>query len=64
MSSPLNPPASVLVKLGSIMVHAEELIEPGAHPFDLEALKTLLGDPEVLEWRKAADELALLPVKR
>lgn len=64
MSDSLYPSLSVLVKLGSIMVHAEEGIEPGAHSFDRDALKALLADPDVRAWRKQMDELALLPVKR
>lgn len=64
MSDVLNPSAGVLVKLGSIMVHAEEILSPGAHEFDLAALRQLLADPEVVAWRTEADRLALLPVKR
>jgi hypothetical protein len=65
MATPLtDTPASLLVKLGSIMVHAEELIGPGGHAFDLSVLKGLLEDPEVLAWREQMDALALLPVKR
>jgi hypothetical protein len=64
MSGALFPTTTLLVKLGSALVHAEELVEPGAHPFDLEAFKQLVNDPEVREWRAAMDALALLPVKR
>lgn len=64
MSDPLKPDAATLVKLGSIAVHAEELLEPGAHPFDVEALKGLLSDPAVTAWREQMDAMALLPVKR
>lgn len=61
-----TPPrfTTLLVKLGSALVHAEEMIEPGAHPFDLDAFRRLASDPEVMEWREAMDALALLPVKR
>lgn len=57
-------PASLVVKLGSIMVHAEELTEPGGHAFDVAALRGLLEDPEVRAWREQMDALALLPEKR
>lgn len=60
----VDPPVSLLVKLGSIAVHAEELTQPGAHSLDLAALRGLLNDPEVREWLAAADALALLPIKR
>jgi hypothetical protein len=60
----LNPGASLLMKLGSIARHVEEMLSPGGHYFDRNALETLLSDPEVKEWMAAADALALLPVKR
>jgi hypothetical protein len=61
---PLSPPASVLVKLGSIARHSEEMLSPGGHDFDRQAIIGLLADPEVQEWMDAADRLALLPVPR
>lgn len=64
MADPLSPSAVLLTKLGSALVHAEELIEPGAHPFDLGSLKSLLADPEVVAWREGMDALARLPKKR
>jgi hypothetical protein len=60
----LQPSVTLLVKLGSIAVHAEEMTEPGAHHFDEIALKQLLADAEVQEWRKEMDAAAMLPVKR
>lgn len=64
LGNPLEPSASVLSKLGSIAVHVQEMLEPGAHSFDVEALKGLIADPEVKRWCWAMDEMALLPVKR
>lgn len=64
MGDPLNPSASLLVKLGSLSVHVEEMTEAGAHQFDLETVRSLLADPEVVAWRAEMDALALLPVKR
>jgi hypothetical protein len=60
----LSPPATVLIKLGSIARHVEELLSPEGHSFDRAALDALLADPEVTEWMQAADALALLPVRR
>lgn len=60
----LKPAMSLLVKLGSIMVHAEEMLEPGGHAHDVAAIKSLLADPEVVAWREEMDAMALLPVKR
>lgn len=64
MNDPFKPSVSLLVKLGSIAVHAEEIMSPKAHDFDKTAIQTLLDDPEVFEWRKAMDKKAMLPVKR
>jgi hypothetical protein len=62
--NPLDPPKGVLIKLGSIARHADEVLSPGAHELDVAAIKSLLVDPEVVAWMAAADVLALLPVKR
>ncbi len=61
---PLNPSPSLLCKLGSILIHAEEGLSVKGHPFDIHALRQLIEDQEVIEWREAMDALALLPVKR
>jgi hypothetical protein len=52
------------VKLGSIAVHADEILSPTGHPFDKEALLQLLADPEVKEWCAAMDADGFLPKKR
>lgn len=60
----LKPSASLLAKLGSIAVHAEEFIEPRGHEFDRKALETLLKDPEIREWLNDMTLLAMVPVRR
>ena len=62
MKTPINTSLSVLVKLGSIAVHAEELLSPEGHAVDKMALDQLLNDPDVKLWIKA--NAAFLPVKR
>jgi hypothetical protein len=62
--NPTAPPISVLVKLGSIARHTDELLSPDGHEFDRATLQGLLRDPEVVEWMRQADALALLPVRR
>lgn len=64
MSEPLKPSATLLVKLGSIIVHADELLAPGGHAFDRIALQQLLADKEVSEWLDQMGKLALIPLKR
>jgi len=60
----LKPIPSVLIKLGSIYIHTEEAMSREGHNFDIMALKQLLDDPELKEWIKQMDNLALIPKKR
>lgn len=60
----MKPQMSVLVKLGSIAVHVEEMLSPKGHEFDKAAIQTLLDDPEVREWLAAMDAMSFLPKKR
>lgn len=64
MSDPLKPAMRLLVKLGSIAVHADEYTTSRGHPFDAEAIRSLVTDPEVVAWVKGMNDLALLPKKR
>lgn len=59
-----QPEITLLVKLGSVIVHAQELASPDGHLFDRVALEELLKDPEVAEWMQQMNDLALLPVRR
>lgn len=63
-ADPLRPSASLLCKLGSIIVHAEESMSPDGHPFDLIELHSLFNDAEVSGWMAEMRRLAMLPVKR
>ncbi len=60
----LNPSPTLLCKLGSILVHADEMLQPHGHEFDRTALLVLLADPDVVGWRKAMDGMAMLPKMR
>lgn len=64
MSDSLNPSVALLVKLGSIAVHADEFFSPRGHSFNQAALQSLLQDAEVAAWLKEMDALAFLPKKR
>lgn len=57
-----HPSLSLLAKLGSVAVHADELLSPDVHSFDRTALEQILRDPEVTAWIKAMGPL--LPRKR
>lgn len=56
------PCLALLVKLGSIAVHADELLSPHGHEFDRIALRDCLADPEVKAWIAAMG--VYLPLKR
>ncbi len=62
--SALSPSASVLIKLGSLAIHVEEGMGPRGHPYDVVAIQGILADPELQEWLKEMDSMALLPLKR
>jgi hypothetical protein len=55
---------TLLMKLGSIAVHAEELFSPDGRQADKSALLGLLADAEVQEFLQAEEMRVLLPVKR
>jgi hypothetical protein len=59
-----HPPISLLCKLGSIAVHADELTSPHGHKFDESALRSLLDDAEVKAWLHQMNGAALIPRKR
>ncbi len=61
---PLKPSIALLMKLGSLVVHAEEFFSPKGHPYDKAAIDGLLQDQEVKDWLEEMDKLAFLPKKR
>lgn len=64
MGSVLTPDTATLCKLGSIVIHTEELLSPHGHHFDKAALDQLMHDEDVVRWLKGMRKLALLPEKR
>jgi hypothetical protein len=54
----------ILVKLGSIAVHVEEMLSPTGHDFDKAAIRSLLDDPEVKAYLATLDAAGFLPKKR
>ena len=59
-----EPDLTLLVKLGSIVVHAKEFLSDDGHPFDRLAMIALIEDKEIRVWLQAMDDLALLPKTR
>ena len=60
----LKPSVGVLVKLGSLAVHIDEYLSENGHPYDKEAINTLLSDTELEEWIAEMSKMAMLPEKR
>lgn len=62
--TPLQPSAALLCKLGSIAVHADEMLSADGHDFDRVVLQQLIADPEVADWIMQMNALAMVPRKR
>lgn len=64
MADMLKPSPALLAKIGSIVVHADELLSSDGHAFDRVAMDQLLSDPEVKEWLEQMSGAAMVPRKR
>jgi hypothetical protein len=62
MNKPENPSLRLLCKLGSIVVHVDEMLSDDEYVFDRFTLQVLLDDAEVQEWIKTMG--VYLPQKR
>lgn len=62
--NPLEPSVGLLGKLGSLLVHYQELVSHNGRAIDKIAVDTLEADLEVGDWLAAMTKMALLPVKR
>lgn len=60
----LKPTPQLLIKLGSIIVHYQELLSNDGHYMDKAALDSLLSDEDVTQWMKQMDNNAFLPKRR
>ena len=60
----LKPSPALLAKIGSLIVHIDEYLSPDVHEYDLVTLKSLLSDPEIVEWLDEMGKAQLIPVKR
>ena len=59
-----RPNLGLLVKLGSLLVHASEGMDAEGHVFDHIVFANGLKDPEVANWIKQGTKLGLLPLRR
>ena len=58
----LKPSPSLLSKIGSILVHVDEMLSPQGHEIDKFIVDQLLKDAEITDWIKSMGPL--LPLKR
>lgn len=64
MEIPTITDPQLLVKVGSIIIHIQEMLSPTGHAFDAQVLKQMVYENDVVEWLIKMDALALLPKKR
>ena len=62
--NPMYPTATLLAKLGSAIVHAEEFLSADGQAVDQTAFQTILEDPTVQEWLEQMAGYALVPLRR
>lgn len=55
---------TVLLKLASIAVHADELLSPDGREADKSAIRGLLADPELKAWLGDPELQVYLPLRR
>lgn len=64
MEDVLKPTPQLLIKLGSIITHYEELNSPHGHALDQSTIDALMKNEDVIEWFEGMRKMAFLPVKR
>lgn len=57
-------PVTLRLKLGSLLIHCEEMLSPTGHTFDQHAIRGIVQDPEVVAFRDECAKMGILPVKR
>jgi hypothetical protein len=62
--NPLLPTPALLCKLASVVVHADEILSPNCHEFDVHAMKSLLQDDDIKNWISEMVKMGMAPVKR
>ncbi len=60
----LKPTPQLLIKLGSIITHYEELNSEHGHQLDKAAIDSLMRNEDVIEWFNGMNKMAFLPLKR
>ena len=60
----MKPSPILLAKLGAMVIHASEVVDPAGCTFDHESFHRLLKDEEVKEWLEKMGKLSLIPRKQ
>ena len=60
----LKPTPQLLIKIGSLITHYQELNSPDGHELDQATITALEADEDVQQWLKQMDDNAFLPKKR
>jgi hypothetical protein len=60
----LRPSMALLVKLGSIAIHCDEMLSSEGHNFDRLAIESILNDKEVRDFIEEGQRTQMLPMKR
>ncbi len=60
----LSPPATTLIKLGSLIIHYQEWTSQSGDIHDKIAIDVLETDPEITAWLSGMTKAAFLPLKR
>lgn len=64
LTEALKPSATLLIKIGSLLVHYQELHGGQGHAFDKNVIDQLEADPDVVDWLETMTRGAFLPVRR
>ena len=64
MAETLNLNVTLLFKIGGAILHAEQMLLPGRHDIDRQALALILTDPEVRAWLNELGMMTLPPIEQ
>ena len=62
--NPFEPTPTLLISLGSLIVHYEEWTSQKGHDNDKIAIDSIRNQPDVKEWFEQMSNSAFLPLKR
>lgn len=63
-NNPMKPEATLLIAIGSALIHFEEFESEDGRPVDLDQARLIMTRPDVKAWISEMNAMAFLPVKR